>query len=144
MDHPWIEFTKWPYEPEMWHVELAASDGDFSVRQEFYANVADIVAFGTALQAFPRGVDDEAILEAGRKDPAWAHWVALRAYLYDRTGHAGVTVDVGNNAKEPYRREARFTIRCEVASLNRLGQAVVAWMRGDEQTLRVELTPVGA
>jgi len=144
MDRPWIEFTKWPYESEMFHFQVAAYDGGFSASQDFYADVADVIAFANALQAFPRGLGDESTLEAGRKDPEWAHWVAVRAYLYDRAGHAGVTVDVCNNADEPYRREARFTIRCEVASLNQLGHALVAWIRSHEETVRLELTPVGA
>jgi hypothetical protein len=144
MDRPWIEFTKWPYEPEMLHLQVAASDGDFSASQDFYANIEDVMAFGNALQAFPRGPADEATLEGGRKDPGWAHWVAVRVYLYDRAGHAGVTVDVGKNAEEPYHREARFTIRCEVASLNQLRQTLATSIRSHEAAVRLELTPVGA
>ena len=68
----------------------------------------------------------------------------MRAYLYYSAGQAGVVIDFANNLGEPYRREARFTIRCEVASLNQLGQALVAWVRTQEGTVRVDLTPVGA
>src|SRR5436190_1513611 len=98
MDRPWIEFAQWPYEKETFHLQVAASDGGFSATQEFYADVADVITFGSALQAFPRGPGDEVTLAAGRKDPGWAHWVAVRAYLYDSAGHAGVAVDVANNA----------------------------------------------
>src|SRR6266545_3683564 len=144
MGSPWIEFTKWPYDEEMFHFHVAASDGGFGVAQEFYANVEDVIAFGSALEEFPRGLGDEVTLEAGRKGPRWAHWVSVRAYLYDSVGHAGVTVDVSNNVDDPYRREARVTIRCEVASLNHLGRSLVAWIRSHETTVRVDLTPVGA
>lgn len=48
-----------------------------------------------------------------------------------------------NNGHDPWRREARFTIRCEVASLNRLGAALQVWLHDSDQAIRVELTAVG-
>ncbi|PYM19283.1 MAG: hypothetical protein DMD81_04085 [Candidatus Rokuibacteriota bacterium] len=141
---PWIEFTKWPYEEEMFHFQVAASDCGFSASQEFYGYADDVTTFGTALQAFPRGRGDEVVLEAGRRDMGFAHWVSVRVYLYDSVGHAAVALNVSNNGHEPYRREARFTIRCEVASLNQLGDALVHWIRSSARTVHVALTPVGA
>jgi hypothetical protein len=142
MDDPWIEFQKWPHEPEMFHFTFGACDSGYVATQEFYANVSDVEAFGMALEAFPSSLRHEVHFEVGKRDPAWAHWISLRAYLYDAAGHAAFEVDTCNNTRDPWRREARFTIRCEVASLNRFGTTLREWVRRTDRRMRAELTGV--
>src|SRR5262245_1299907 len=128
MTLPWLELTRWPYDEEgTWHLSVAASDGQYSATQECYCRAGDIAELARSLVVFPRTATDEVRFEAGSKEPGWAHWVSLRFFLYDRAGHAGVSIDVGNQGVEPYRQEARFTIRCEVSALNRLGKRLGAW-----------------
>jgi hypothetical protein len=136
----WVEFIRWPYDDEAGHFVVRASDGSRVAEQEFYAYPADLATFGAALAAFPRDRADEAKLEIGNKDAGHADWVCLRAYLHDAAGHAALLVDVASNGTDPWRSEARFTIRCEVASLNGLGRMLAAWARSNEHgTFRHEL-----
>jgi hypothetical protein len=142
MTSPWVEFTRWPYDEEgTWHLAVGASDGQYSATQECYCRPDDIAELARCLQAFPRSATDEVRFDAGSKDPGWAHWVSLRFFLYDRAGHAGMLVDVGNHSVEPYQQEARFTIRCEVSTLNRLGKRLAAWASERECSIREELAP---
>lgn len=127
----------------MRHCQLTASDGSFVASQDFYADISDLRDLASALAAFPRDHADEVRFDVGKRDQGWVHWLSLRAYLYDVVGHAALQVEMCNNTSDPWRREARFTIRCEVASLNRLGESLANWANGDEESLRAELTPVG-
>jgi integrase-like protein len=102
----------------------------YSASQECYCHPHDIAELARCLEAFPRNATDEVRFSAGSKDAGWAHWVSLRFFLYDRAGHAGVSVDVGSHNVEPYRQEARFTIRCEVSSLNRIDGTQLAIVLG--------------
>src|SRR5687767_5673001 len=98
MESPWLEFTRWPYDEDgTWHLDVGASDGQYSANQECYCHPNDIAELARRLEAFPRIATDEVRFDAGSKDPRSAHWVSLRFFLYDRAGHAGVSVDVGNN-----------------------------------------------
>jgi hypothetical protein len=49
-------------------------------------------------------------------------------------------MNVSNNGAEPYARKALFTIRCEVASLNRLGMNLEEWIESDAEAVLTELT----
>ena len=139
MERPWIEFTRWPFDDDAGHFSVQASNGLYVAGQEFYGSPADIERFGRALAAFPRHPTDEARFEAGESDLRGAHWLVLRAYLHDAAGHAALLFQCRNGAEDPWRREARFTILCEVASLNRLGAALIAWGCQEGVTVREEL-----
>ncbi len=120
MHRPWIEFVKWPYEEEMRHFQVAASNGLFTATQEFYANVSAIEELGESLAAFPRSSTDEVRFEVGSVEPGLADSFSLRAYLYDPVGHAALTLAVCNVGKDPWRQEARFTIRCTASNAESL------------------------
>lgn len=141
VERPWVEFRKWPYEEGVWHLEIAAADGRFGACQDFYASESQILEFARELQAFPRHREHAVVLEVGQRDPKWAHWVYLRGFLVDPLGRAALVVEVSTNREDPHRREAHFSILCEVASLNRLGQLLARWIVEDDSTCRVELTP---
>jgi len=140
MEKPWIRFSKWPYEESMLHFEVEASDGSYVASQDFYADLSDLLEFGQGLVAFPRVQSDQVLFQAGKNDPGWAHWVSIRVYCYDAVGHGAIEVEVDNNKKGTHGRQAQFTIRTEVASINRLGQGLVTWLDGKEPTLQVRLT----
>jgi hypothetical protein len=143
MTKPWVQFESWEYEEEIRHFEISASNGSYAASQDFYESLTSIEEFGRALKAFPRSAKDEVRLEIGSRGQKSAYWLLLRAYLYDATGHAALLFEACNNTIDPWREEARFTIRCEVASLNRLGAALVDWARNGSGCLREELSPAG-
>ncbi len=141
MEKPWIRFSKWPYEEAISHFVVEASDGAYVAIQEFYAYDSDLLEFAKKLTAFPEGQSDEVVFQAGKWDAGWAHWVSLRAYCYDAVGHGAIAVEVGNNQKGTFGRQAQFTIRSEVASINRMGQGLKTWLAGTEPKFHVELAP---
>ena len=135
----WIEFVRWPYAAEDWHVELRAADGGYRVEQEFYTDPSTLLDLADRLRAFPTHHQDEVLLEMGHKSPDWAHWVILRVFVVDTAGHAAVTIDVGNNGDWRRERAARFSIGCDVASLNRLGDELRDWIQKPDSTLHCQL-----
>lgn len=121
-------------EPEL-HIELRASNGSTSATQDFYCYTEDLEAFGRELSGFPASISSEARLEAGKRDPGWAHFVLVRAFVYDGVGHSALEIEVASHSKDPYGQSARFHILCEPASLNKLGVQLVAWCRDREEPL---------
>src|SRR5262245_32597826 len=140
MNTAWIQFKKWQYEPGVFHVEVSASDAGYAASQDFYIAAGEIVSLAKRLQAFPRDLTDEITLTIGERDTKWAHAVNLRFWICDASGHGAITFDVSNNGAEPYARNALFTVRCEVASLNRLGKDLAEWVQSDEESVLTELT----
>ena len=127
-----IQFVRWPYDDEAWHVGIRAVDGGYRVEQEFYTYPADLLELAKRLCAFRA---DEVLFEVGSKDPEWAHWVSLRVFIADTAGHAAVTVDVAKNGDEFTARSARLTMRCDVALLNRLGEELRRWVERPDAPL---------
>jgi hypothetical protein len=122
-DHPYL------------HLELRASNGRSAATQDFYCLLDALEEFGRELTTFPSSVTSETSLEAGQRDPRWAHHVLLRAYVYDSRGHTALEVELADRAVRPYGQEVRFSIVCEAASLNRLGKELLAWCRDREHVL---------
>jgi hypothetical protein len=130
-----VLFRDLPYdEPEL-HIELRASNGSTSATQDFYCYSEDLETFGRELSSFPTSTTSEARLEAGNRDPGWAHFVLVRAFVYDRVGHSALEIDVESHSEDPYGQSARFHILCEPASLNKLGAQLLAWCRDRQQAL---------
>jgi hypothetical protein len=141
MNRPWIQIERYRYEDDLGHFQVTASDGLRVAAQEFYGDIEDLRTFGKRLAAFPTAPSVEVAFEAGRKDPGWAHWLLVRAYLHDRAGRAALLIEASTNGVDPWASASRFTIRCEVASLNRLGTTITAWNGQEETSLREELSP---
>ena len=133
--HASVEFVRWPFDDDTWHVLIRAADAQYRVEQEFYTYPSQLLELANRLRAFPAHATDEARFEAGSKDPGWAHWVFLRAFLVDVAGHAALTIDVGSNGDELRQRAGRFTVGCDVASLNRLGDELRRWIDNPEAAL---------
>ena len=134
-----IEFVRWKYDDESWHIGIRAADAAYRVEQEFYTYPSELLELANRLCSFPVDRADEVHFEMGAKDANWAHWVLLRVFLADTAGHAAVTIDVGNNGDELRRRSARFTIGCDVASLNQLGQDLRRWVDKPDASLCTRL-----
>ena len=127
-----------PYDDSALRVEMHASNGAFAATQEFYCHPEDIRKFGGRLREFPTGPQDQVVWEIGSSDPKWAHHVRLRAYLVDALGHSALEVLADNRRNPPHRGTAEFSIRSDPASLNRLGNALVAWSKNYSRPLEWE------
>lgn len=125
--------------PEL-HIEMHASNGSTSGTQDFYCYVEDLEEFARELSSFPSSITSEATLEAGKRDRGWAHFVRVRAFVYDRVGHSALEIDLASHADEPHGAAAHFFILCEPASLNRLGKNLLDWCGNRDVTLVWEPT----
>lgn len=123
----WIELTQLSADDEgWWHLTVAVADGTYAVQQECYVYPSALLEWADPLARFPSRANDEVRFDIG--DRGSAHWVWLRAWLVDQAGHAALAIDLGASGDELYRRSASFVIRCDVASLNQLGEAVRRWV----------------
>ena len=125
----------WIDEPYFWNLELRASSGYMATGLElFNCHPGVFSAFAEQLLAFGGRVEDEAVLGLG-EDAKSTSELILRAYLHDRVGHAALQVFTDNKMAAPDNEAAQFTIRCEVAALNRLGAALLTWIQQPEEDL---------
>jgi hypothetical protein len=138
-DAPWIELAKWPYAEPVLHFRIRAADGGWAAEHEFYLDRGEMAELGRRLEAFSAGGAGEIILSLGERHGA-AAWLHLRVWVADSSGRAALTLDAGNAGSGAARREACFTIRCDVAALNDLGARLVRWLDTDAPALRAELT----
>jgi hypothetical protein len=137
----WIQFARWQYDDPAWHCQVSLSNGIYTVSQEAYVLPDAFRLFGTELARFPITLDHQVVFEAGGQGREWAHWLLLKAYLYDRAGHAALLFQARNGHEDPWSSEARFAVRCEVAALNRLGAALQSWRPREGESLRESLPP---
>jgi hypothetical protein len=97
-----------------------------------------VLEFGAKLRAFPSSVKDSAVFEYGADDPKQYCWVRLRAYVYDSRGHTALEIFVQNNLEPPARASGVFSVKLEAATLNTLGQELIAWSRLKEGDFEFE------
>jgi hypothetical protein len=116
-----ITLTRLPYDDSAWHVEVCASGGTYSAAQEFYV--------------YPTDIGDEVRYEIGGRTENWAHYLLLRAFIYDSVGHAALEFAADNRCGVPGHAQARFFICCEVAALNRLGKQLQTWTLDSDEPL---------
>lgn len=134
MRGPTLLLRKFDYEPE-WHVELRVTDGVTSTSIDFYTQDENLESFAEALNNFPRYLHDEASFEVGSDLGRQAYHVYLRGYIFDSVGHSALEVLTDNHAKPPDHARVHFSVRCEVAALNRLGEQLLQWIKAPEQPL---------
>src|SRR5262245_22128962 len=135
---PWIELTQVATDEEgWWHLALAVADATYAVQQEFYVYPSDLLEWAGKLSRVPSRANDEVRLDIG--DRGSVHWVGLRAWLVDLAAHAAIAIDVGASGDDLHRRSASLAIQCDVASLNRLGEAVRRWVDNPTTPLREPL-----
>ncbi|MDR3403297.1 MAG: hypothetical protein P4L99_12440 [Chthoniobacter sp.] len=130
-----ISITRFPYDDYAWHVQLRASNGSIATTIDFYTQPDDLKPFASALGAFPRGPGDEACFEVGSDLGRWAYHIYLRAYGFDSVGHSALEILTDNRTEPPDHARVHFAIRCEAASLNRLGNQLSQWIQNSDEPL---------
>ena len=128
MANAFISLKRLPYNDLAWHVEISASNGYFSGVQDFYTYPENLDVLGADFYKFPQSIQDEVRFELGDRTGKWAHFVLVRAFIFDSVGHAAIEFAVDNNATSPNHAQTSFFIRTEVAAINNLGQQLRAWV----------------
>ncbi len=131
-----ISITRLPYDDPAWHVQLHASNGSVATTIDFYTQPEDLQPFASALTAFPRYLHDEASFEVGSDLGRWAYHIYLRAYAFDSVGHSALELLTDNRTQPPDHARVHFAIRCEAASLNRLGTQLTQWLKDSDEPLQ--------
>jgi|SRR5215204_3979351 len=114
------------------HVELFVSGDGVAARQDSYVDDDEWLEFGAALQSFPKSVGHEVAFENGAPEGKYTCYILLRAFVYDGVGHSALEVKLSNQLSPPYSASAHFYVRCEAATLNRLGKSLELWARSKE------------
>jgi hypothetical protein len=107
--------------------EFSASNGLFSATQDFWEHPDAFEEFARVLSEFPTADENSAILEIGAMEENAAYYLRVRAYRFDAVGHAALEVVVDNHLKSEELAKANFQIPCEIAAINRLGNALRKW-----------------
>lgn len=131
-----ISIMRFPYDDPAWHLQLYASNGSVATTIDFYTQPEDLEPFATALAAFSRSLRDEAAFEVGSDFGRWAYHIYLRAYTFDSVGHSALELLTDNRTQPPDHAKVHFAIRCEAASLNRLGAQLNQWLKHSDESLQ--------
>jgi hypothetical protein len=130
---------RFPYEePFTLHIEFTASNGNFSGSTDIYCGPGDLEGIGSALRRFPLRIGDEFRFEYGSDNPKdrWYRYFVFRVYTIDGVGHSAIQFVMNNNSLEPFEGASRFSIRADVASINRLGEAFEKFAQLESQEFR--------
>lgn len=122
---PGIRIKRIPYEePYHLHLVMRASNGRQRAEITFYVNAKDLTQWADHLEVFPRHGTDVFLWEAGSERPedSFAHYIRLRAFIHDSSGHCAIHLRFNNNQDLPDREIAEFCIRAEASQINYLGR----------------------
>lgn len=134
-----LEFTVlWTDSDGMIQLGVRASGAVHATYGETYLYPEELENFAAALKEFPRGPGDEVVLECGSKDPKSHDYFRLRVFLLRPTGASALEVESEVRGDPPLRAEAHFFIPGMPADFNRMGSAVIAWLRDPDVPLRLE------
>ena len=114
---------------EIYFLSISGSNGLFSSSIEDYFSLADFVAFGEQLQAFPQNPTDRVIFEHGKDSGRWHTYLSWTAYLYDQRGFALLEIIAKNNGAPQISASTQYAIKTEIASLNSFGQDLISWTK---------------
>jgi hypothetical protein len=132
MNVPGIRITRESYE-EPYHLclYLEASNGRIHGALEYYCHVEDVQTLGVQLANFTGSRHHEVVYEWGSEKPAdnFAGFLRLRVKPLDSSGHCAVHVRLNNNAEPPRGELVEFSIRANVAEINRLGSLLTGFGR---------------
>jgi hypothetical protein len=140
MNVPGITITRFPYEePHHLHLHMNASNGRVSGRLEYYCNADDLKTLGKQLEDFAGS--GEVIYELGSEKLAdrFAFFLSVRVKPLDSAGHCAVSIHMNNNQRPPDRELTQFSIRADVADVNRLGGLLVGFARLQHRVLEWHL-----
>lgn len=111
-------------EPELILLEIAATNGAFASRSQFFTGASYVESFGVALSQFPASASDRpTFLNGGECAGDQSSYLSITAFL------EGSRSALGLHFKERgYHRvfdgEMQFSILVEVAAINRLGALI--------------------
>ena len=132
MNLPGIKLTRYPYE-EPYHLNLhiEAANERVNGNLEYYCNAEDLTKLGKQLADFTGTPKDEVVYELGSEDPRvrFAFCLSLRVLRLDSIGHCAILIRLNNNREPAERQVTEFSIRAEVADINRLGDLLIAFGR---------------
>ena len=138
MNGPGIRITRYPYEePYHLHLHIQASNGRVQGCLEFYCNADDLKTFGKQLVDFTGSRSRAIVYELGSEKPSdrFAFFLSLRVRPLDSSGHCAVQIHLNNNEEPPSRELMEFSIRANVADLNRLGNLLMGFGRLQHRVL---------
>ena len=94
---------------------------------DFYGAVESFKDFGHKLAEFPKSIDDIVVFQLGEDDGRWAYYIVIKAFCYDISGHATLSVLVHRHGGDVNGYRIEFSIISEAASINSLGQKLATW-----------------
>jgi len=127
-----IRITRHPYEePYRLNLHIEASNGRINGTLEYYCNADDLKTLGKQLVDFTGSRSHEIVYELGSEKPSdrFAFFLSLRVKPLDSSGHCAVLIRLNNNEEPPSRQISEFSIKADVADLNRLGNLLVEFGR---------------
>ena len=125
---PRIILSREPYDDSAWRIRLDASNGEFAGSLLFYIDDTSLLDFARQLSGFPTSVNDEVYFRLGSREGNWAYYLSLRAYVFDRSGHTALEIEIDNREPGHYHSRAAFAMSCEAAALDELGRRITAWV----------------
>jgi hypothetical protein len=139
MKTPSIRVVRFPYEePYHLHLLLEASNGRLYGELEYYCNADDFEQLGNQLTNFSGKRGEEVVYERGSEKPKdrSAYFLSIRAKPVDLSGHCAVRIRMNNNQQEPDKEMIEFSIKANVADLNRLGRLFIGFRRLEHRVLQ--------
>jgi hypothetical protein len=138
LNTPGIRITRSPYE-EPYHLNLyiEASNGIINGMLEYYCNADDLRTLGKQLTNFTGTNKEEIIYQLGSEDKQdrFAFFLGIRVMPLDLSGHCAVLIRLNNNQEPPDNQMCEFSIRADVADINRLGELLNGFGRLEHHVL---------
>ena len=123
----YIEIERiWTDHDEMVQLDICASNGNQSGKQDFYIYPEDFISFAKQLQKFPVSIKDEVKIEYGIP-PNYYCYLCLGAIVIDNLGHSAFMFKFNNRLAIPNLAEMLFYMKSEPATINVFGKKLEAW-----------------
>jgi hypothetical protein len=110
--------------------DVTISKGAIKTHLFFYGDTETWKSFGEQLIAFPQHIEDYPTFVMG-DDESFIPLLVLTAYCYNAQGHAALRVVTDNKESNPDLCRLEFSVKAEVASINRLGKLLSSWQVED-------------
>ena len=138
MNTPGIRITRYPYEePHHLNLRITASNGRTVGDLVYYCNANDLGVLGKKLTGFGGTRSEEVIYELGSEKPEdrFAFSLSLKVKPLDSVGHCVLTVRLNNNQAKQDKEMSEFSIKADVADLNRFGNLLEQFGRLEHRVL---------
>lgn len=110
-------------EPDCIQLEWIISNGLFSATTDIYTSPYEIEEMGKTLRSLFK---DDFKYEYGSSDPlarCYRHFI-MSVYRIDSIGHKAIQFKINQNENQPDEGESLFSIKTDVAAINRLGESI--------------------